>query len=425
MIVCSMVFLGGQIAIVPVIGAALVILFGGSDPVSRLLATRPLSSLGLISYSLYLWHQPVFVFARSYLINTPTGPTYVVLILVCIVLSAMSWLFVEQPFRKRSFGTRRFFVAAGIAALLLFGATLPSLMTDGFPQRYSPEQLALLAADPERGVAFVDGRNCRRITVTDACIIGKKQTKPTFAVLGDSHAETLTGPLDDLFKTMSVSAYVYTYAACPFIADVGAVGANSPCPRFEDDVISALREHHITSVIINDRSTAYIVGTRFDNGEGGVEPGDPFPFAPVGFSGNDLKRVVSMTAALRTTLLRLLDMGIEVYYVLPVPEVGWHVPWTVVKLTARHGLPLTTGLPLYLKRNRIVLDLARDLSSHKGFVPIYPHDVFCKEETERCYTTHNSTIFYTDTDHLSREGAELLVKMIAGKLESAAAENSN
>jgi hypothetical protein len=66
----------------------------------------------------------------------------------------------------------------------------------------------------------------------------------------------------------------------------------------------------------------------------------------------------------------------------------------------------------------IVLDLARDLSTHEEFVPIYPHEIFCKAETERCYT-HNATIFYTDTDHLSREGAELLVKVITEKLKDA------
>jgi peptidoglycan/LPS O-acetylase OafA/YrhL len=416
LIAYSMIFLGGQIAIVAVVGTALVIFFEGDDPASRLLAARPLASIGVISYSLYLWHQPAFVFARSYLINAPTVQNYVVLVLGCMVLSAISWRFVEQPFRSRSFGTRQFSRAASGAAVLLLVATVASLTTNGFPQRYSPEQLALLAADPARGVAFVDGRNCRRTTVADACIIGKKETDPAFAVLGDSHAETLTGPLSDLFETMSVSAYVYTYAACPFIADVGQVGSNSPCPKFEEDVIGALREHHITSVIVNDRSTAYIVGTRFDNGEGGVEPGPPFPFAPIAFRGDNSERVASMTAALRKTLLRLIDLGIKVYYVLPVPEVGWNVPRTVVKLTARHGSPLTTSLPTYFERNRIVLDLANDLSGLKGFVPIYPHEVFCKEETERCYT-HGTTMFYTDTDHLSREGAELLVKSIAERLK--------
>jgi peptidoglycan/LPS O-acetylase OafA/YrhL len=418
MIICSMIFLGGRIAIVPVIGTALVIFFEGGDPASRLLAAKPLSWIGLISYSLYLWHQPVFVFARSYLINAPTAAVYVVLVLACIVLSAISWCFVEQPFRRRSFETRRFVIAAGAAAALLIFSGIPPLMTDGLPQRYAPEQLALLAADPERGVASVDGRNCRRTNVTDACVIGKNHTDPTFAVLGDSHAEALTSSLGDLFETMSVSAYAYTFAACPFIADVGEVATNSPCPKYEDDVLGALRAHRITNVIINDRSTAYIVGTRYDNGEGGVEPGDPFPFAPTGFTGSNSERVASVTAALRKTLLRLLDMGIKVYYVLPVPEVGWNVPRTVVKLTARHGLPLTTSLPAYLDRNRIVLDLARDLSSHKGFIPVYPHEVFCKEETGRCHT-HNAAIFYTDTDHLSREGAELLVKAIAEKLRDA------
>lgn len=426
MIAYSITFLDGQIAIVAVAGTALVLLFEGSDPTSQLLASKPLTSIGLISYSLYLWHQPVFVFARSYLINAPTAPVYALLIAICIILSAISWRFVEQPFRKKSFGTARFLVAAGAFTMLLVGTAIPSVLTNGWPQRYTIEQLALLAADPARGVAVVDGRNCRRTSVEDACVIGLEDTKPTFAVLGDSHAEALSASLGDLFKTMSVSAYLYTYPACPFIADVGELGTASPCPQYENDVIRALREHRIASVIINDRNTAYIVGTRFNNGEGGVEPGAAFPFAPIGFKGGDPERVASMARALQTTLLRLLEMGIKVYYVLPIPEAGWHVPRTIVKLTARHMLPLTTSLPRYFERNKIVLDIARDLSiDHKDFVPIYPHKTFC-DETARCYT-HDSTIFYTDTDHLSREGAKLLVKRIADSLNASpgAAQTSN
>lgn len=121
--------------------------------------------------------------------------------------------------------------------------------------------------------------------------------------------------------------------------------------------------------------------------------------------------------ALRATLLRVLEMGITVYYILPVPEVGWHVPRTLVKLIAQNRLPLTTSLQRYLERNRVVLGIARDIQDETGFVPIYPQRVFCRTDTARCYTHDGATIFYTDTDHLSREGAEKLVAVIAPEIK--------
>jgi len=105
-------------------------------------------------------------------------------------------------------------------------------------------------------------------------------------------------------------------------------------------------------------------------------------------------------------------MGITVYYVLPVPEVGWHVPRTLVKLIAQNKLPLTTGLPAYLQRNRTVLDIARELEGRQGFVPIYPHRILCNSDTARCYTHADNQVYYTDTDHLSRSGAEELVAAV-------------
>jgi hypothetical protein len=97
------------------------------------------------------------------------------------------------------------------------------------------------------------------------------------------------------------------------------------------------------------------------------------PVRPVGFAGSEADRINGSAAALRRTLLRVLEAGITIYCVLPVPEVGWHVPRTLIKLIAQNRLPLTTSLPTYLQRNRTVLEIARELEGRQGFVPVYPH----------------------------------------------------
>jgi hypothetical protein len=151
--------------------------------------------------------------------------------------------------------------------------------------------------------------------------------------------------------------------------------------------------------------------------EGGIEPGMPFPVEPVGFDGREGERIAAVTEELRNTIRLLIRNGIRVYYVLPVPEVGWHVPRTLVKLIAQGRLPLTTSLSAYLKRNEVVFEIAKEFDDKKLFVPIFPHRIFCSIATGRCGTHETGQIFYTDTDHLSRQGAEKLVAVIAREID--------
>ncbi len=385
-------------------GSAIIIYTGGP----RTISARPLIAIGLISYSLYLWHQPLFAFTRLYMIQTPDTAIYVALIGLGLALSALSWRFIEQPFRHGALASMQ---PIWIAGGLLTGLAGMGIALAGLPNRYTTEQLALLSAKPERGVEIIDGRPCRR-TVADACVIGMPGGMPSFAVLGDSHAETLTAPLAREFRKLSISAYVFTNSGCPFIAGVVDLTTQSNCDQKVDDAIKALMEKQIKSVIINDRSTAYILGSRFDNGEGGIEPGDPFPFAPLGFEGDETARISAMKSALLATLQRLLNSGITIYYVLPVPEVGWNVPRVLVR-----GLGnLTTSQALYQARHAIVRDIVGQLSENRNFIPIYPDKIFCPDA--RCRTSGNGKVFYTDTDHLSSDGADLLVPEIVKAIKA-------
>ena len=97
----------GLNAALPTLGTALVLL-GASDrtSVGRMLAWRPLVGLGLISYSAYLWHQPLFAFTKHALLaELPTGLA-IVLCAATIVLACLSWRYIEQPFRDRSLISR-------------------------------------------------------------------------------------------------------------------------------------------------------------------------------------------------------------------------------------------------------------------------------------------------------------------------------
>lgn len=90
-------------ALAPVSGTALIILFADHGSwATRFLSTKPFVGIGLNSYSAYLWYQPLFAFARIRSIVAPDSSLMLLLALVTLVLAALRWRFVEQPFRTGS-----------------------------------------------------------------------------------------------------------------------------------------------------------------------------------------------------------------------------------------------------------------------------------------------------------------------------------
>jgi peptidoglycan/LPS O-acetylase OafA/YrhL len=129
-------------ALIPVLGAVLVIVYADeSTLVGKILGLRPLVAIGSVSYSLYLFHQPVLAFARQRLLAEPDLPTVSVLLLMTLALSYASWRFIEQPFRNRNILSRpRLFTIGGCAAVCLLAIAISGWRTNGFPGRFDKTQ---------------------------------------------------------------------------------------------------------------------------------------------------------------------------------------------------------------------------------------------------------------------------------------------
>ena len=141
----------GLNAALPTVGTVLVLL-GASDrtSVGRMLAWRPLVGLGLISYSAYLWHQPLFAFTKHALLADLPTDLAIVLCAVTIVLACLSWRYVEQPFRDRSLISRGMVFAlsaAGMAAFVGLGFI-------GYRMSDQITQVRLRSVDPARRSQF-------------------------------------------------------------------------------------------------------------------------------------------------------------------------------------------------------------------------------------------------------------------------------
>ena len=112
-------------ALIPTVGAGLIIIFSTPDTVvGRFLGIKPIVGIGLLSYSAYLWHQPLFVFVRHVSLTEPNTVLLLVLSVTSILLAYPTWRFVENPFRNKTVIRRRslfFFAVLGSVAFAVIG----------------------------------------------------------------------------------------------------------------------------------------------------------------------------------------------------------------------------------------------------------------------------------------------------------------
>ncbi|HML30128.1 MAG TPA: acyltransferase family protein, partial [Hyphomicrobium sp.] len=217
----------GAAALLPCIGTALAIWAGqGSSERgnavaigTRVLTFRPLILLGLISYSLYLWHWPLIVFTKVMTSARLEGPERIALVVAAIILATATWYFIEQPFRRRGasgFAPRAIFRAGtlGLGALAASAAILISL--NGMPHRFPQAVLEIASAQadasPLREKCHFHGDGIR--SYDDTCIIGD-DVAPSVIVYGDSHGAEFSAALGEFAKARHASVRQITASGCP------------------------------------------------------------------------------------------------------------------------------------------------------------------------------------------------------------------
>src|SRR5262249_12688682 len=157
-----------------------------------MLSLRPVAGIGLISYSLYLWHWPLLVFARYTLFRPLTPLEDGAIVVASFGIAGLSWKFIEQPFRKPNgvFSRGQLFVAFGtMAAILLFFGLL-GYVEKGFPQRVpglvATYDAARFDMNPDQQRCLVE-MSAERVSRDDLCTLGpSREQKPQFVIWGDS-----------------------------------------------------------------------------------------------------------------------------------------------------------------------------------------------------------------------------------------------
>jgi len=212
----------GLPALVPCIGTALLLQAGREvgNLVSRFLAQRLLVGIGLMSYSLYLYHYPVILFAKE-LAGNERLPLFWAggAIFMSLILAALSWRFVEQPFRNpRGIGRPAMLASTAVGSAVITIAAAGIIAASGLPERFTVEQRSILAAKDDIDPRF---QECIRLPLPHIfsdprCQFGNASgVKGKFVVLGDSHAAAIASAIEPLAAQSGLRGTIVGFGSCP------------------------------------------------------------------------------------------------------------------------------------------------------------------------------------------------------------------
>jgi hypothetical protein len=377
-------------------------------PVTGVLSHPALVWFGLISYPLYLWHWPMLVLAKLALLRGLHGYEIVLIYGLAIVLAAASWRYVERPFRSRkgSLSAQTVFASAAAATCLAIavGATLSA--RGGLLGTPPPEVARIMAAakDYPPGRSSCHNWDRKNDKQLPDCIIGEK-ARPDFdfALWGDSHAGVLAKAVGQAAQAAGKKGLQLTADNCPPLLGTVVIidRAVTDCDARNDIALDLLRKHHIQRVILAGQWLQYTGLDETKAVRPRVEP----------HTGEDEAGLFHR--ALGETVRRLRDEGIDVTIIGPVPYIGWNVPAVLASRKWRHvAAPEGPSLADFMVSQHDVVPFIQGLEK-EGVSVVYPHEQLCKPT---CLLELDGEILYSDGEHLTTRGADLLRPMFEQRL---------
>ncbi|TDL86411.1 acyltransferase family protein [Meridianimarinicoccus aquatilis] len=421
-------------ALLPVVGTALIVTCAAPGTwVARLLSLRGVVAIGLVSYSAYLWHQPLFAFARLRSIGEPSMALMMVLAVVTFGLAWLSWRFIEQPFRVRGgdgaplVSQRSIFTYSAVGMVAFIAIGLIGALNQGFPNRFAPGIHAVLAAtqdtNPYRDTCQfrAQTRGSLPALPNPDCVFPPDPSIPsrgTVTIIGDSHAGAMAYAMIKALNEAGYTAEQVTLTGCQPLP--GYTKTVRLCREAVERVMHYLettdadRDHLVVAM---RPQRLFLPG--FDNGEGGHEHGhEPIVFdrAGLGLPGT-ASDFEAFKAAFEQGVARWSSFDSDLTVIYPVPEAGWSVPQTMAKRMAFEGAEATldTALSAYEQRNSAIIDLY-DATLPPGTRAVRPDKLLCDAGTKRCLNALDGKPLYYDDDHLTNFGASIIARELVTAL---------
>jgi peptidoglycan/LPS O-acetylase OafA/YrhL len=373
----------GVLTILPILGATMIVAARQWIGEASLLKMSGIQRLGDWSYSIYLWHWPIWVFALSWLSlrgYRVDATQKMLMVLATLAISIASYRYVEQPIRiRRDFWTpRRLLIGSGATFPLFVGFIALAFLTNGFPNRLPvylrPAEEARRTNTP-RDECFRNSNSIKKAAEI-YCSFGSEEAvgRPTAILWGDSFANQYLEPISSAALAHGIHGLIATQSACrPFLDDPVRNSADQqPCREFNRSTLDFVQNHAEPSIIV--------LGGNW---------------------GNALE--ISSLAD------RLLSSGKTVVLIMPLLNIGFDLPQRWIENQVRAGKAIDewkVDADPILTMSRFRAEIAQQFDRHRDnprLVSVDPQSVVC--ERSQCYLVRDGQANFRDTAHISNVNA--------------------
>ncbi|MEI7825724.1 MAG: SGNH hydrolase domain-containing protein, partial [Chlorobiaceae bacterium] len=369
--------------------------------------------IGLISFSLYLWHWPLFAFAKYLIFRELTPFEITGIIFATFLISIFSLKFIEQPFR----GTepvlpdrKNLFALSAMTMIIASIIGTAIYLQKGLPGRYPDVSIVLkdISDDPEWDKAGEYEKITARLSEGKVpARVGVKNSTPSFILWGDSHARALIPAVSLQANQLGISGFITTQSSHPPILGMDGIESNMNvfCNHtFNDGVISFIKQHpDMKTVILAAVWECYANGIHFKQ-----IGGTTLQFKDVTGITRNQSNLSFLKIGLTRTIVALTSLGCHVVIVSDVPDIGYdagRIYW-LSNIVGGSAFILPT-LAEYRERNKNVYALLSELALCRNVTIIYPESLLV-DKTGRTIIMAKNKLYYRDSQHLSKYGAEFV-----------------
>jgi len=393
----------GFAAAIPALGTALIIYSGIKSPtfINKLLSLPPFVFIGLISYSLYLWHWPLTKFTTYYAIEKLTRPERILLLIVIFIVATLSWQFIEKPFRIKKPHTKKYSIFLYAAAAMTVTAVVGFFIysNKGFPNQENLDQASY--KDQAEKYRECDFGNAANGGVLKFCSLGANTQSPSFLLWGDSHAGAQTKAVQLSASENGVTGMLTYDSGCPPLIGI-EINRNKDCVDYNNMILKYIENHP-------DLNTILLAGRWAESAEGiGYKETKIMELTDT-LSDSSKKRTsaILFQNGLNRTVEKLQALDRKVVIISQVPEVKYDVPsaFYIAQRTGRDvNKIIAPSFDEYLSRNKKVFFVIDQIRKNYNIQVIDPWKALCNKQ--QCPVVVDGTSLYMDSNHLSFFGSE-------------------
>ena len=389
-------------ALIPTIGTGLLILSAVQNTlVHKFLSIKPIVGLGLVSYSAYLWHQPLLAFARYRFTDQLSDILLLSLCGLSIITAWFSWRYIEKPFRNKAKITQRRIFQFSISGMLFFVLVGTLIIhNEGFKGRsYEANQLSIKLEWPIQG--NVSNGCISKFGGDQYCVVSDLTQPISMLLIGDSHANHFFIGLDNSLKQKGENLLMLGAGGCPPLIDVDmgihhAHGVKLKCfERMNSLYKNTLNNNNISRVYLS-----FAQHTLFDMRLSFIDLQNEINFSA--------DRYQSVKAALIRTINYFTDKGSEVVIIEDLPDSNMEdyalcIFWSGDEKSCLQKLSLQETTKQY---DSLLTELESDgykvMRTRKG-LKHFPYTKFLDED-------YMNNFLYRDNTHLSKEGSIYVIE---------------